>query len=74
MTWLGQGHSKWVNLSLKHITATRHTDIPRGEEKKERERNTVRVRRSAGENYKKERDKDNERNLKAIPFIMRMTL
>ena len=30
MTRFGQGHSKWVNLSLKHITATRHSEIPRG--------------------------------------------
>lgn len=74
MTWFGQGHSKQVNLSLKHITATRHSDIPRGVRGgggKEEER----MKQRGSENKNKEREReDSERNLKAIPFIMRTTL
>lgn len=47
MTWFGQGHSKWVNLSLKHISAT--VISPRGQSsgggKEEIEQNTVGGRR-----------------------------
>lgn len=57
MTWFGQGHSKWVNLSLKHITVTRHSDIPRGPGGGEikRESKIQWERDVEGENYKKER-------------------
>lgn len=75
MTRFGQGHSKWVNLNLKHITATCHSDIPRGARGGEGERKKYSGSETerGTESYERER-KDNERNLKAIPFIMRMTL
>lgn len=68
MTWFGQGHSKWVNTGLKHITAPRHSC--RGERSEVQKG----VRQNIGRELEEKEGKDNERNLKAIPFIMPMTL
>lgn len=50
----------------------RHSDIPqgsRGGEKKDRGSET-----ETGRELQERGEKDNDRNIKAIPFIMRMTL